>query len=125
MGRNKDDFLKFKKEFTKYQKLFGLTGHRVYFKYEQLEGCFANITCNQPDMVATARLNNGEKYSLCSYCSIVIPKRAIISAINVIINPNLILFHRSIVRNVVGKWLKTASHSIDLCSAALFGLSGV
>ena len=59
------DFLKFQKIFKSYQRLFGLTGYKVYFKYEPIENCFANISTNHPDMTATVRLNskvpNGEK----------------------------------------------------------------
>lgn len=56
------DFKLFQEAFKKYQKLFGLTGYKVYFKNESIEGAFANITINQHDMVATVRLcsDNGE-----------------------------------------------------------------
>jgi len=53
----KKDFELFKKEFSKWQRKFGLTGYKVYFKYEPLES-FADITVTQSDMVATARLNS-------------------------------------------------------------------
>ena len=43
------DFELFKKEFTKYQKLFGLTGYRVIFKHEGIDGANANITIQQGD----------------------------------------------------------------------------
>ena len=52
------DFELFKKEFTRYQKLFGLTGYKVYFKYEPLDESFASISVRHGDMVATARLNS-------------------------------------------------------------------
>ena len=52
------DFELFQKEFKKWQKLFGLTGYRVCFKYEPLEGRFAEIALSQGDMMATVRLNN-------------------------------------------------------------------
>ena len=51
------DFINFQKYFKQYQKLFGLTGYEVYFKYEPIEG-FANISLNQEEMVATVRLNS-------------------------------------------------------------------
>ena len=49
----KKDFELFKKEFTRYQKLFGLVGYKVYFKYEPLD-CFASIEVD--GMVATVVL---------------------------------------------------------------------
>jgi len=52
------DFEQFKKYFKEYQHKFGLTGYRVYFKYEPIGECFANITVNQNEMVVTARLNS-------------------------------------------------------------------
>ena len=52
------DFAEFQKHFGKYQKLFGLTGYKVYFKYEPMEGCFASISVTQNDMVATVRFNS-------------------------------------------------------------------
>ena len=51
------DFRLFQTTFKKYQQLFGLTGYKIYFKHEALEGAFANITIIQSGMVATARLN--------------------------------------------------------------------
>jgi len=57
MGLNKD-FQEFQVEFKKWQKLFGLTGYRVYFKYEVLDNAFADIKVNQSSMVATVRLNS-------------------------------------------------------------------
>ena len=52
------DFLKFQRVFTQYQKLFGLTGYKVYFKHEPIEGSYANLTSAHPCMTATARLNS-------------------------------------------------------------------
>jgi len=51
------DFTEFQKWFKHYQKLFGLTGYKHYFKYESLDGCFADITVDLTNMVATIRLN--------------------------------------------------------------------
>ena len=52
------DFAEFQKIFKQYQKLFGLTGYKVYFKHEPVADCFASISVNQPTMVAMARLNS-------------------------------------------------------------------
>ena len=52
------DFEIFKKEFTKWQIRFGLTGYRVYFSYEPIGDSFADIEINQGNMVATASLNS-------------------------------------------------------------------
>jgi len=52
------DFVQFTSYFKEYQKKFGLTGYKVYFKYEPIENGFASITANQNDMVATVRLNS-------------------------------------------------------------------
>jgi len=57
MKTNKD-FELFQKEFKKWQKLFGLTGYKVYFKHEPLDGSFASINVKQGDSVATVRLNS-------------------------------------------------------------------
>lgn len=57
MKTNKD-FELFQKEFKKWQKLFGLIGYQVYFKYEPLDGSFACINVKQGDSVATVRLNS-------------------------------------------------------------------
>ena len=54
----KDDFALFQKEFKKWQKLFGLTGYRVYFDYEPLGSSFADMSIDQTNMVATIRLNS-------------------------------------------------------------------
>jgi len=53
----KDDFKNFQKYFKEYQQKFGLTGYRIYFKYEPLDS-FAEITVGQNDMVATVTLNS-------------------------------------------------------------------
>ena len=52
------DFDLFQVEFKKWQYRFGLTGYKVYFKYEPLEDHFAEITISQGNMVATVRLNS-------------------------------------------------------------------
>lgn len=54
---NKDLEL-FKREFTRWQKLFGLTGYKVYFKCEPLDKSFADISVIQGNMVATIRINS-------------------------------------------------------------------
>ena len=50
------DFELFQKEFTKWQQRFGLTGYKVYFKYELIDSGFASIKINRGDMVVTASL---------------------------------------------------------------------
>lgn len=52
------DFELFKREFMKWQRKFGLTGYKVYFMHEPIEGSFASISINQGEMVATVRLNS-------------------------------------------------------------------
>ena len=52
------DFALFQQEFKRWQKLFGLTGYKVYFKYEPDDDYFASLTVNLGDMVATVRLNS-------------------------------------------------------------------
>ena len=52
------DFELFQREFRKWQKLFGLTGYKVYFKYEPIDGSFASICIIQTDMVATVTLGS-------------------------------------------------------------------
>lgn len=52
------DFIEFQKHFKHYQQLFGLTGYKVYFKYEPMSNCFAGIDINLSEMVATVRLNS-------------------------------------------------------------------
>lgn len=58
MGKPNAEFETFKREFIRWQKLFGLTGYKVYFKYEPIDSCFADIQINQGEMVATIRLNS-------------------------------------------------------------------
>jgi len=53
-----NDFKIFQAEFKKWQYRFGLTGYKVYFKYEPVEISFASIVVEQTDMVATVRLNS-------------------------------------------------------------------
>jgi len=52
------DFELFQKEFKKWQHKFGLTGYKIYFKYEPLDSAFADIIGNIRDMVVTVRLNS-------------------------------------------------------------------
>lgn len=52
------DFALFQSEFKKWQKLFGLTGYKVYFKHEPLDNSFGDISINQEDMVVTVRFNS-------------------------------------------------------------------
>ena len=52
------DFHLFQKEFKKWQGRFGLTGYKVYFKYEELEASFADIQVSQSSRVVTVRLNS-------------------------------------------------------------------
>lgn len=56
------DFDLFKKIFLEYQQAFGVIGYKVYFKYEPLDGSFADITINQNDMVATVRLDSARTH---------------------------------------------------------------
>lgn len=55
------NFELFQKCFKEYQQMFGLTGYKVYFKFEPINAGFADITVNQADMVATVRLNSEDK----------------------------------------------------------------
>ncbi len=57
---SKNDFEEFQKYFKAYQRLFGVTGYKVYFEHAPLEGCYADITVTQANMVATVRLNSKE-----------------------------------------------------------------
>jgi hypothetical protein len=52
------DFALFQSEFKKWQKLFGLTGYKVYFECVPLEGAFADINVKQDEMVAVVRFNS-------------------------------------------------------------------
>ena len=57
-SKSRQDFELFQQEFKKWQYRFGLTGYKVYFKHEPLDGSFASINVNQGDMIATVRLNS-------------------------------------------------------------------
>jgi len=52
------EFIEFQKEFKKWQQKFGLTGYFVYFKYEELDDNYAEISMNHIRMVATVTLNS-------------------------------------------------------------------
>ena len=52
------DLAEFSEYFKQYQRLFGLTGYKVYFKYEAMDKAFADININQNSMVVTVRLNS-------------------------------------------------------------------
>ena len=52
------DFELFQSEFKKWQRKFGLTGYRVYFEQEEINGAFADIKINQGEMSVTVRLNS-------------------------------------------------------------------
>lgn len=53
-----EDFALFQSEFKKWQQRFGLTGYRVFFRYEEIPHTFADIQVKQTDMVAVLRLNS-------------------------------------------------------------------
>jgi len=57
-SKGRQDFELFQSEFKKWQQKFGLTGYKVYFKYEPLDNSFADIKINQSEMCVTARLNS-------------------------------------------------------------------
>lgn len=57
-GTDKRDFELFKSEFCKWQARFGLSGYRVYFKWEPVEGGFSSIGIKQGEAVATVTLNS-------------------------------------------------------------------
>ncbi len=57
----KKDFELFKSEFKKWQLKFGLTGYKIYFRYETLKDSFAEVICDQSQMVATVTLNSDDK----------------------------------------------------------------
>ena len=52
------DFELFQSEFKKWQQKFGLTGYKVYFKHEEIDGAFADITTDLNGMASTVRLNS-------------------------------------------------------------------
>ena len=62
MARNKRFTVKeygtFKTEFTRWQRRFGLDGYKVYFKFEPIEDCFADITADQRQSCVTIRVNS-------------------------------------------------------------------
>lgn len=51
-------FKEFKETFTKYQKLLGLTGVKVYFSHEPLENCNANICVDTEACVANVKYSS-------------------------------------------------------------------
>ena len=53
---SRKQFKEFCAEFTRLQMKMGLNGYKVYFLHTALDGCFANITCDQRQVVATVRL---------------------------------------------------------------------
>ena len=61
-SKARQDFELFQSEFKGWQNRFGLTGYKVYFKYEPLDSSFADIKINQGEMVVTARLNSELPY---------------------------------------------------------------
>ncbi len=52
------DFAEFQREFKKYQQLMGLTGYKIYFKFEPLDSGYASISIDQTSMVATVRFDS-------------------------------------------------------------------
>ena len=58
MKAKKDEFAKFCKYFRDYQHQFGLNEYKVGFKFEPIDGSFADITIDQAEMVAIVRLNS-------------------------------------------------------------------
>ena len=52
------EFESFKEEFKKWQEKFGLNGYRVYFEHKGIDDCFADITIDQSENIATVRLNS-------------------------------------------------------------------
>lgn len=56
--RMNKDFKDFQRYFREYQRRFGLTGYRIYFKHEPLGDRFARIMITQSSMVATVYLNS-------------------------------------------------------------------
>ncbi len=52
------DFKLFQKLFKEYQKKFGLTGYKVYFKHEPIDGRFACIEIIPANRVAVVSLNS-------------------------------------------------------------------
>lgn len=58
MAKTNKDFTNFQKHFKSYQRLFGLTGYRIYFKYAPLGDSYASIKVSQSEMAATVTLNS-------------------------------------------------------------------
>lgn len=58
MVKETKDFILFKKEFYKWQKVFGLMGYAVFFHYEPIEGGSAEIGINLEGMSADVSLNS-------------------------------------------------------------------
>ncbi len=58
------DFKDFQKYFKAYQKRFGLSGYKVYFFYENIEG-FADISVDHQHRVATVRLDKSKRHTEC------------------------------------------------------------
>ena len=52
------DFEMFKREFTKYQKLFGLAGITVRFKFKSVDAGFACVDVKYRDMIAVVTLTS-------------------------------------------------------------------
>ena len=51
------EFEEFKREFTTYQDLFGLSGYRVYFKHEDEDMGESSIVIDTENMIAEVCLN--------------------------------------------------------------------
>jgi len=58
MTKPNRDFELFQREFKKWQRLFGLGGYEIHFKYEPDDASFASIAVDQDEMTATVRLNS-------------------------------------------------------------------
>jgi hypothetical protein len=56
----KKEFDVFKEEFNKWYEKLGLYEWKIYFQYEPIEDCFADIIWNIDDKVATVRLNSDD-----------------------------------------------------------------
>jgi len=52
------DFALFQSEFKKWQKLFGLTGYRVYYESKPLANRFATVLYDLPTMSVSVTLNS-------------------------------------------------------------------
>jgi hypothetical protein len=58
MVKENEDFQLFQSEFKKWQQKFGLTGYKVYFKYEPIDDGFASLSVDSNSMVVSATLNS-------------------------------------------------------------------